>query len=284
MTASEKVTCPVCMHACSLSEGQYGRCRARACRGGQIVCENYGRITSLALDPIEKKPLRRFYPGSRILSLGSYGCSLSCAYCQNHEIAQVPGDRIPWRTLLPEDLADLAEDLRERGNIGAAFTYNEPLVSWEYVRDCGRLLKERGMKTVLVTNGSARLPVLEEILPYTDAMNVDLKAFDPQTYRRVLGGDLDTVRSFIEAAAGRTHLELTWLAVPGLNDSEEEFRKACSFIAALDGGRGRKIPLHVSRFFPRYRMQDRGATPVRTVRALAGIAGEYLDYVYTGNI
>ena len=284
MNKQEKVTCPVCMHACRLSEGQRGRCRARVCRDGRVVSENYGRLTSLALDPIEKKPLNRFYPGSKILSAGSYGCSLSCAYCQNDSISQAGEREVPWREVSPEELCALAKDLAEEGNIGAAFTYNEPLVSWEYVRDCGRLLQEAGMKTVLVTNGSVRLPVLDEVLPYVDAMNVDLKAFRAETYKKVLGGDLDTVLAFLEAAAGRTHLEVTYLAVPGLNDSEEEARQAFAFLAGLDGGRGKEIPLHISRFFPRYRMRDRGPTPVRTVLGLCGIAREYLTYVYPGNI
>lgn len=266
------------MHRCSLEPGQKGFCRARINDGGRIVCENYGRIASMALDPIEKKPLRRFRPGSLILSVGSYGCNLSCPFCQNHEISMADRQSVESAAISPQDLADEALRWKERGNAGVAFTYNEPLVGWEFVRDTAVLVKEYGMDNVLVTNGCAALPVLEELLPFTDAMNIDLKGFDEAYYRR-LGGSLDTVKSFIARAAAGCHVELTTLIVPGENDDPAMMEEEAKWIASVDPG----IPLHVTRFFPRYRMQERTPADVESVYRLAEAAGRYLDYVYVGN-
>ena len=270
--------CQVCPHHCRLMDGQYGRCGARKNENGKIICDNYGKVTALALDPIEKKPLRHFFPGSMILSVGSYGCNLSCPFCQNHEISMARSENTGWRMMRPEELADLAEDCRGRGNIGVAFTYNEPLAGYEFVRDTARLVHERGMKNVLVTNGTAKLPVLEELLPYIDAMNIDLKGFTEEYYRK-LGGSLETVKEFIRRAAKECHVELTTLIVPGENDSAEEMEWEAEWIASVDS----EIVLHVTRFFPRYRMTDRKATDVEEVYRLRDAAGKYLKYVYTGN-
>ena len=270
--------CPVCPHHCRLMDGQYGRCGARKNENGKIICDNYGKVTALALDPIEKKPLRHFFPGSMILSVGSYGCNLSCPFCQNHEISMARSENTGWRMMRPEELADLAEDCRGRGNIGVAFTYNEPLAGYEFVRETARLVHERGMKNVLVTNGTAKLPVLEELLPYIDAMNIDLKGFTEEYYRK-LGGSLETVKEFIRRAAKECHVELTTLIVPGENDSAEEMEREAEWIASVDS----EIVLHVTRFFPRYRMTDRKATDVEEVYRLRDAAGKYLKYVYTGN-
>lgn len=270
--------CTVCMHHCALLEGQYGRCRARKNENGKIISVNYGKVTSAMLDPIEKKPLARFYPGSKILSVGSFGCNLFCPFCQNHEISMARSENTGWRMMRPEELADLAEDCRGRGNIGVAFTYNEPLAGYEFVRDTARLVHERGMKNVLVTNGTAKLPVLEELLPYIDAMNIDLKGFTEEYYRK-LGGSLETVKEFIRRAAKECHVELTTLIVPGENDSAEEMEREAEWIASVDS----EIVLHVTRFFPRYRMTDRKATDVEEVYRLRDAAGKYLKYVYTGN-
>ena len=266
------------MHRCSLEPGQKGFCRARINDGGRIVCENYGRIASMALDPIEKKPLRRFRPGSLILSVGSYGCNLSCPFCQNHEISMADRQSVESAAISPQDLADEALRWKERGNAGVAFTYNEPLVGWEFVRDTAVLVKEYGMDNVLVTNGCAALPVLEALLPFTDAMNIDLKGFDEAYYRK-LGGSLATVKSFIARAAAGCHVELTTLIVPGENDDPAMMEEEAKWIASVDPG----IPLHVTRFFPRYRMQERTPTDVESVYRLAEAAGRYLDYVYVGN-
>ncbi|GAA0793893.1 AmmeMemoRadiSam system radical SAM enzyme [Faecalicatena orotica] len=273
-----KVICQVCMHHCQLEEGKSGICKARKNEGGSIVCSNYGQVTSLALDPIEKKPLRMFRPGTMILSAGSYGCNLRCPFCQNHEISMAGEIDSETLYLSPQDLADKAAEYRSIGNIGIAYTYNEPLVGYEYVRDTSRLVKEAGMVNVLVTNGSASLPVLEEILPYIDAMNIDLKGFSQEYYRK-LGGDLETVKNFIERSAQTCHVELTTLIVPGENDSTREMEAEAGWIASLNA----EIPLHVTRFFPQYHMKDRPATDVERVYELADTARKYLKHVFVGN-
>ena len=277
-----KTICHTCMHHCSLEPGQRGLCRARKNEGGRIVCENYGKITSLALDAVEKKPLKLFYPGSRILSVGSYGCNLRCAFCQNHEISMSDFETAETVFISPQALAEKALACKDAGNIGVAFTYNEPLVGWEYMRDTGILVKQAGMKNVLVTNGTASVEVLEEILPLIDAMNIDLKGFHDSYYRE-LGGDLETVKEFILRAAAGCHVELTTLIVPGKNDTISEMEKEAEWIASVEEAVGKKIPLHVTRFFPRYHMMDKEATEVGKVYALAEAARKYLAYVFVGN-
>lgn len=272
-----KATCSLCFHHCSLEEGQIGACRARINRGGTVLSLNYGRCTALALDPIEKKPLRRFHPGSRILSVGSFGCNLHCPFCQNAGIAAAGAETLT-RDYTPERLVQEALHLRDRGNIGLAYTYNEPLVGYEYVRDCALLVHRAGMVNVLVTNGTIEEAPWQKLLPLLDAVNIDLKGFAEGWYRR-LGGDLETVKRSIVLAAEQCHLEVTTLVVPGENDSEEEMRALSAWLASVSP----EIPLHVSRFFPRHRMQDRPPTPVSVVYHLAEVAREQLRYVYTGN-
>ena len=282
----EKRSCSVCPHRCTLTEGKTGLCRARGMRDGEIVPLNYGVVSSIALDPIEKKPLARFYPGSVILSVGSFGCNLRCPFCQNWEISTSDGReylREPERSFVtPERLAELAEELRGRGNIGVAFTYNEPLIGWEYVRDTAPLLRARGLKTVLVTNGCVKEEIAEQILPLTDALNIDLKCFREETYTNILGGDLETVKRFIARAAESCHVELTTLVVPGMNDGEDEIRELTAWIVSLP--KGEEIPLHLTRFFPRHHMRDRQATERQSVLRLASVARERLRWVYTGNM
>ena len=282
--------CTVCFRHCALQEGQTGFCGGRSCQNGVVRAGNYGRVTALALDPIEKKPLSRFYPGSRILSVGSYGCNLRCPFCQNFQISwdqSVKASAKKARTITPEQLVDLALSCRDRDNIGLAFTYNEPLIGYEYVRDTAKLAHEAGLVTVLVTNGTAELSVLEELGPYIDAMNIDLKGFTDRYYRHVLGGDFAMVRAFIARGVQLCHVELTTLIVPGENDTEDELRQMTRWIAGLktEDGRviGPSIPLHISRFFPRFHYSDHSATSVDLVYHLAQIAREQLEYVYTGN-
>ena len=273
-----KALCELCFHHCALDEGQTGLCRARACQDGKIVSLNYGKLTSLALDPIEKKPLRRFHPGSLILSVGSFGCNLRCPFCQNHEISIAGDSGIQTVEVSPEQLAAQAAELVPHGSIGVAYTYNEPLTGYEYVRDCAALVHEQGMVNVLVTNGTVEEEPWRALLPLVDAANIDLKGFTPSWYRR-LGGDLETVKRSIVLAAERCHVEVTTLLIPGENDSEEEIRELARWLASISP----EIPLHLSRFFPQYQMVDRLPTPVEQVYRLSEAAQEYLSHVYTGN-
>ncbi|MBR4211316.1 MAG: AmmeMemoRadiSam system radical SAM enzyme [Oscillibacter sp.] len=274
-----KVTCTLCFHHCALDDGQTGYCRARGNRGGAVVPLNYGKISGIALDPIEKKPLRRFRPGSKILSVGSFGCNLRCPFCQNHEISMAGAEDAEALYLSPEALAAQAGRLRELGNIGAAYTYNEPLIGYEYVRDCAREVRKRGMLNVLVSNGTIEEGPWRELLPLLDAVNLDLKGFTEAWYRR-LGGDLETVKRNIRLAAeAGCHVEVTTLLVTGENDGAEEVKALSEWLAGVDPS----IPLHLSRFFPRYRVLDRPPTPVETVYRLADIARNALTCVYTGN-
>ena len=273
-----KALCELCFHHCALDEGQTGLCRARACQDGKIVSLNYGKLTSLALDPIEKKPLRRFHPGSLILSVGSFGCNMRCPFCQNHEISMAGDSGIPTVEVSPEQLAAQAAELVPHGSIGVAYTYNEPLTGYEYVRDCATLVHEQGMVNVLVTNGTVEEEPWRALLPLVDAANIDLKGFTPSWYRR-LGGDLETVKRSIVLAAERCHVEVTTLLIPGENDSEEEIRELARWLASISP----EIPLHLSRFFPQYQMVDRLPTPVEQVYRLSEAAQEYLSHVYTGN-
>ncbi len=276
--------CKVCFRHCEIKEGSLGFCKARTCRDGMVVPYNYGKITSLALDPIEKKPLRRFYPGSMIVSVGSFGCNIRCPFCQNSEISwskEVLDMAQRAAYVSPEELVKIALRYWDQGNIGVAYTYNEPLIGYEYVRDCARLVKEAGMKNVLVSNGTAELAILEEIIPCIDAMNIDLKGFSDEYYAGLLKGNRRQTMDFIEEAVKHCHVELTTLIVPGENDSVEEMREISKWIASLENGRS--IPLHVSRFFPCFHMTDREATDVKKVYELAEVAREELEYVYTGN-
>lgn len=273
-----RAQCELCFHRCGLEEGQTGLCRARANRAGEIVPLNYGKITSIALDPIEKKPLRRFHPGGLILSVGSFGCNLRCPFCQNHEISMAGAGERPVLELSPQALAERAAALRPHGNLGAAYTYNEPLAGYEYVRDCAGEIRRRGMLNVLVTNGTVAEGPWRALLPLIDAANIDLKGFTQQWYRR-LGGDLETVKGSIAAAAEYCHVEVTTLLIPGENDSPEELCALARWLAGISPD----IPLHLSRFFPCYAMGHVPPTPVETVYRLAEQAREFLRWVYTGN-
>lgn len=273
-----KAVCQICWRHCTLEEGQTGFCQARSNQNGRILCSNYGSITALALDPVEKKPLTRFMPGSMVLSVGSYGCNYACAFCQNAAISQARGQDVAHKAMMPQELVQLAYAYQAKGNIGLAYTYNEPLIGYEFVRDCAMQIRSAGMKNIVVTNGSVSTAVLAEMLPYIDAMNIDLKAFHEGFYQNI-GGDLHDVKRFIEMAVRKCHVEITALIIPGKNDSEEEMQRLSLYLSQLNP----EIPLYVSRFFPRYRMQDRKAAPAAWIYHLAEVARQHLRYVYPGN-
>lgn len=267
--------CPVCPHHCELSEGVRGYCRARTVSDGKIVSLNYGMLTGLALDPIEKKPLARFHPGSRILSLGSWGCNMRCPWCQNDAISR---GEIPARRFTSDEIINEALALRPQGNIGVAFTYNEPTISSEFVLDTSRKAQAAGLKTVIVTNGMTAPDVWDDLLQHIDALNIDLKTIREDRYAEI-GGDLSVILRNIAAASERAHTEVTTLIVPGFNDDEDGMRELARTLSAINP----EIPLHVTRFFPAGEMRGTPPTPIPTVRRFAEIAREYLKWVYIGN-
>ncbi len=269
------VKCLLCPHGCVIPRGKKGRCLARVNKDGELYAQSFGRITSIALDPIEKKPLLHFFPGSTILSLGSYGCNFRCAFCQNHEISM---GEAQWKSMEPANVAALSLDLRARGNIGVAYTYNEPLIAFEFLQACAALIHRQGQKNVLVTNGFVNPEPFHALLPAIDAMNIDLKSFSPLFYGE-LGGDPETVKGTIAAAAKACHVEVTTLVVPGKNDSLQEMEALAAWLGQID----RTIPLHITRFFPRYQMVDASATPLETLHTLAQVAKEHLQTVHLGN-
>ena len=271
--------CDLCFHNCSLEEGQTGFCRARKNVQGVITSVNAHWITSLALDPIEKKPLYHFYPGSKILSIGSFGCNLACPFCQNHSIATMSFQNKHAKCMSSVEIVNLAVDFIPQGNIGIAFTYNEPLIGIEFVLETSKCAKQFKLKTVLVTNGTISEKYLMEILPYIDAMNIDLKGFTQEFYAK-LNGNLEQVKHTIELSHSRTHVELTTLIIPGENDSEEDMEKEAQWIASVNP----EIPLHLSRFFPNHLWMDKEITPLDTLIKLERIAKQYLKHVHLGNV
>jgi len=269
------VVCRLCPKECVIGEGLTGFCRVRRNTGGKLYSENYGACSSYALDPIEKKPLYHFYPGSYILSLGTWGCNFSCQFCQNWQIAQ---NSPQTSELAPEKAVEMAAGAGER-NIGLAYTYSEPSVWYEYVLDTARVARERGLKNVLVTNGFINPQPLAQLLPYIDAFNIDVKAFNDRFYREVCAGRLQDVHRTVEAVAGAAHVEVTCLVIPGLNDSAAELEAMAKWLAGIN----KDIPLHFSRYFPNYKMTA-PATPVATLEAAYKTARRHLNYVYLGNV
>lgn len=271
-----ELICDHCFHHCHVQEGKRGLCHVRMNRNGENVCGNYGKLTSIAMDPIEKKPLRNFHPGSWILSVGSYGCNLSCPFCQNYRISTKAEDEVRTVYVSPEDLCALA--LKEPGNLGIAFTYNEPSLMREYIEDCAALLHPHGLKTVLVSNGCMSENEALRLSRVIDAANIDLKG-DRDYYRNELGGDYDSVWNTIRIFAKTMHVEITTLVVPGKNDSLEWIGREAERISALSPD----IPLHLSRYFPRYKSTIPVTSP-DTIYAMKEVAEKYLHCVYTGNL
>ena len=274
------VECLLCPHHCRIVNGKTGRCRSRRNHDGVLVSEVYSKPCSLAIDPIEKKPLYHFHPGTTCLSLACTGCNFHCLNCQNHEISQVAPDAVDHYNLSPEQLVDLCQ---QHHCPGIAYTYTEPLTYIEYVTDCARLAHDRGLWNILVTAGYVCQEPLADLLPYLDAANIDLKSFSDDIYQRVSGGHLQPVLDTILAMkqAG-VWIELTNLVIPGINDDLTMIREMCQWLVAHGLA---EAPLHFSRFFPRYKMHDLVPTPVQTLRAAKQIAEqEGITYVYLGNV
>ncbi|WP_416198627.1 MAG: Pyruvate formate-lyase 1-activating enzyme [Sporanaerobacter sp.] len=269
----KKVRCNLCPHGCIIDDKNIGICKARKNEGGKLYTLNYGKITSYAFDPIEKKPLYHFYPGSKIFSIGSFGCNLKCEFCQNWEIAHEKPVSIE---IQDEDLLSLA---KANGSIGIAYTYNEPSIWYEYVLYISKKVKNQGLKNVLVTNGYIQKEPLEEILPYIDAMNIDLKSFDESYYNRLCKGKLSSVLDTIEISRKSTWVEITTLIIEGENDSLDEIQKLSKWISEID----EDIPLHLTRYHPAYKMFKPPTSYDILVKA-KDIAREYLNYVYIGNV
>lgn len=272
----DRLQCDLCPHHCRLKDGQTGICRVRQNRQGVLYTLNYGEVVSLALDPIEKKPLYHFCPGTMILSAGTYGCNLSCVFCQNYHIAH---GSPPTRFIDAELMVELAVQSKVQGSVGLAFTYNEPAIWYEYIRDVAPRLKERGLKVVLVTNGFIEIEPLRELLPYVDAMNIDVKAFKESFYRKICKGRLEPVLKTVEYAAGHTHVEITTLVVPEENDNMNELGSLARWLAGINPD----IPLHLSRYHPAYKF-DRPATSEETMLQAYNTAREHVHFVYLGNM
>jgi pyruvate formate lyase activating enzyme len=273
---NNRVKCFLCPHHCSLQEGQEGLCRVRVNRGGSLYSLNYGDIAAVALDPIEKKPLFHFYPGKLILSIGTYGCNLACSFCQNFSLAHEKPD---ISNLDIKSLLEIAWRVKSKGSIGVAFTYNEPSIWYEFIRETAPMLKEQGQKIVLVSNGYIESQPLRELLPWVDAMNIDVKAFSDDFYRHHCRGRLKAVLKTVEMAAAVTHVEVTNLIIPEENDNIKEIKKLVSWLAAIDPG----LPLHFSRYYPAYNF-NKAATPAYSLKLAQELAKEYLNFVYLGNI
>ncbi len=269
-----KVRCHLCPAECILTEGKVGICGSRFNRGGRLVTDNFGELVTACYDPIEKKPLYNYHPGSVIFSTGANGCNFSCDNCQNWEISQT---KVATHYVSPPQLVELAG---QNNSIGVAYTYTEPLIWFEYIMQAGRLIREAGLKNVLVSNGYINREPLEELLPLIDAANIDLKGMKPRFYKTVCKGKLepvlDNIRRFHEAGV---HLELTNLVIPELNDADSDFENLTDFVAGISPA----IPLHFSAYFPTFKMKNPPTPPETLLRAYE-IAAKKLQYVYLGNM
>jgi len=278
---NNRVRCELCPWMCTLSDGQVGVCGVRKNRDGKLYSLNYGLLTATAIDPIEKKPLYHFYPQAPIFSISTVGCNFRCPWCQNWEISQSKVDELKEEEYTPPERII---NIMERYNTPfLAFTYNEPLIWYEYVLDTAKLARSKGYKNVLVTNGHISLDPLDNLLPYLDAANVDIKAFNRDTYLKIIGGRLEAVlESTLEMKRKGIHVETTYLVIPGVNDSYEEFKKMVKW--HLDN-LGPETPLHISRFFPMYKYHDKEPTPIGLLTSFWKIAKEEgILYVYVGNV
>ncbi len=274
-----RAKCTLCPHFCILKEHQTGLCGVRQNFNGDVYSSNYGYISGVHLDPIEKKTLYHFHPGKAILSVGSLGCNLFCKFCQNWEIAHPEKSLWVRREYSPEELT--IEAKKQPYNIGIAYTYNEPIVFYEFMYDTARIASEENLKNVMVSNGFINPTPLEKLLPYMDAFNIDLKAFDDEFYKKQTKSNLQPVLETLKLISlANKHLEITNLVIPGLNDNEAKFREMMEWISRH---LKTNTVLHLSRYFPQYKIKI-PPTSVDTLKKLYNIAKEYLPYVYIGNV
>lgn len=270
------VKCLLCPNACLIGDGRSGRCKVRKNDNGELVAAGYGKISSAHLDPIEKKPLYHFYPGSKIFSIGGWGCNLSCIFCQNWTISQQFIDKTPTATSM-----GIVAEAKHLCSMGIAYTYNEPMIGIEYYLDCAEKAKEAGLKNVLVTNGYINKKPAEKILEFADAMNVDIKSMSDEFYIKYCGAHLDPVLEFCKLAVKHgVHIEITNLIIPGLNDTDEMFKRLSSWIAEYLGS---DVPLHLSAYYPQYKLST-DPTPLETVKTAYDVCKEDLKNVYMGNV
>jgi pyruvate formate lyase activating enzyme len=266
--------CVLCPNFCIIKANKFGKCRIRGYdKNLKPVIPFAGRISGLAVDPIEKKPLYHFYPNTQILSVGFYSCNLSCPFCQNYHIStKVDSNAI---IISPDEMAEITAS---SATIGLAYTYSEPMIHIEWVKETAKLLRSRNLKNVLVTNGYISKEAGESILENIDALNIDLKSFNENFYSNELGGKLEPVKDFIKLAASKAHIEVTTLVIPGKNDTEKEIEAIASFLASIN----KSIPYHLSCYHPTYKYSIERTTPEKVIK-LAALAANYLDYVYVGN-
>jgi pyruvate formate lyase activating enzyme len=271
------VRCRLCPHGCVIHPDSTGACGVREVRDGVLYSMNYGLLSSLALDPVEKKPLYHFHPGSYLFSVGSYGCNLGCLFCQNWQISQ---ERPNLYRATPSQVISMALEQRAKypGVTGIAYTYNEPTVFLEFILDTAVLAKREGLSNVLITNGYISSGALAEALPLIDAMNIDVKGWTGEFYRRTVRGRLEPVVRAVEQAVKQAWVEVTYLVIPGENDRDEDVGGLAQWLARLSPS----IPLHLSRYFPNYKFEA-PATPISTLERLRDVAREHLHYVYIGN-
>jgi pyruvate formate lyase activating enzyme len=277
---NQQVKCLLCPHFCTIDNGRFGTCKVRRNRGGVLSSETYGKLSSLQLDLIEKKPLYHFYPGSQILSLGSVGCNLHCSFCQNHALSQCGMHKPPLiKSIGIDELIETA--LNSTNNIGVAFTYNEPIVNFEYVTEVAKHAQAKKLKTVLVSNGYINPDPMHHLLQHIDAFNIDLKAFNNQFYQKQTRSSLEPVKESLKSIAkSGKHLEITNLVIPTYNDDTEEFEAMCNWIAKELGP---DTPLHLSKYFPRFEM-NQYPTPAELLFELYDLAKSILNHVYIGNL
>ena len=273
---NKAVLCQLCPKQCTIADGQTGFCRVRKNTDGILYATNFGQLSAHAMDPIEKKPLYHYYPGRYILSLGTTGCNLRCGFCQNWNIAHDSPQTIE---VTPEHVVEVAANQDPYPNVGIAYTYSEPFIWYEFVYHTARLARDKGLKNVLVTNGYINEEPLRAILPFIDAMNIDVKGFTDEYYLKNCAGNLEPVLRTVEIAHSRCHVELTTLLIPSLNDSEDEVCRLVDWVAGLNP----EIPLHFSRYSPNFEFEIE-ATPPETLQRAREIALEKLDYVYIGNL